>query len=60
MELIEGVERWDWGRAGAMMGLKVKEMEVLRPGAIGVPRPDEKPLEIPWSDHCGLRCNFTI
>jgi tyrosyl-DNA phosphodiesterase 2 len=44
----------------AMMGLKAKEMEVLRPGHIEVPRPGEKPVEIPWSDHCGLRCTFTI
>ncbi|KAG1787570.1 Endonuclease/exonuclease/phosphatase [Suillus plorans] len=44
----------------AMMGLKAKEMEVLRPGTIEVPRPGEKPVEILWSDHCGLRCTFTI
>ncbi|KAI6138999.1 hypothetical protein BKA82DRAFT_4228921 [Pisolithus tinctorius] len=44
----------------AMMGLKAKEMEVLHPGPIEVPRPGEKPVEIPWSDHCGLRCTFTI
>ncbi|EIW80146.1 hypothetical protein CONPUDRAFT_144342 [Coniophora puteana RWD-64-598 SS2] len=44
----------------AMMGLKAKEMEVLRPGPIEVPRPGEEPVEIPWSDHCGLRCTFTI
>ncbi|KAG1856540.1 Endonuclease/exonuclease/phosphatase [Suillus tomentosus] len=44
----------------AMMGLKAKEMEVLRPGTIEVPRPGEKPVEIPWSDHCGLKCTFTI
>ena len=44
----------------ATMGLKVKEMEVLRPGLIEVPKPSEKPIEIPWSDHCGLRCTFTI
>lgn len=44
----------------AMMGLKAKEMEVLRPGPIEVPRPGEKSVEIPWSDHCGLRCTFTI
>jgi len=44
----------------AMMGLQPKEMEVLRPGRIEVPRPGEKPLEIPWSDHCGLRCTFTV
>ena len=59
-----GVERR--GRLGsgrldkvAMMGLKAEEIEVLRPGHIEVPRPGEKPVEIPWSDHCGLRCTFT-
>jgi tyrosyl-DNA phosphodiesterase 2 len=60
-----GVERRDGLGPGrldkaAMMGLKAKEMEVLRPGHIEVPRPGEKPVEIPWSDHCGLRCTFTI
>jgi tyrosyl-DNA phosphodiesterase 2 len=44
----------------AMMGFEAKEMEVLRPGKIEVPRPGEKPVEIPWSDHCGLRCVFTL
>ena len=60
-----GVERRDGLGPGrldkvAMMGLKAKEMEVLRPGRIEVPRPDEKPVKIPWSDHCRLRCTFTI
>jgi tyrosyl-DNA phosphodiesterase 2 len=60
-----GVERRDGLGPGrldkvAMMGLKAKEMEVLRPGHIEVPRPGEKSLEIPWSDHCGLRCTFTF
>ena len=44
----------------AMMGFKANEMEVLRPGLIELPRPGEKPVEIPWSDHCGLRCTFTF
>ena len=44
----------------AMVGLKAEEMEVIRPGHIEVPRPGEDPLEIPWSDHYGLRCTFTI
>ena len=44
----------------AMMGLKAKEMEVLCPGSIEVPRPGERSVEIPWSDHSGLRCTFTI
>ncbi|KAG1901544.1 uncharacterized protein F5891DRAFT_1028489 [Suillus fuscotomentosus] len=60
-----GVERRDGIGPGrldkvAMMGLKAKKMEVFRPGTIEVPRPGEKPVEIPWSDHCGLRCIFTI
>ncbi|KAG6817785.1 hypothetical protein H0H87_003193 [Tephrocybe sp. NHM501043] len=44
----------------AMMGLKAEKMEVLRPGPIEVPRPAKKSLSLPWSDHCGLRCTFTI
>lgn len=44
----------------AMVGLEAEEIEVLRPGVIEVPRPGEESLEIPWSDHCGLRCTFTI
>ncbi|KAG9050433.1 hypothetical protein FS837_005506 [Tulasnella sp. UAMH 9824] len=44
----------------AMMGLKAEEMEVLRPGRIEVPRPGQESVEIPWSDHYGLRCTFTI
>jgi tyrosyl-DNA phosphodiesterase 2 len=60
-----GVERRDGLGPGrldkvAMMGLEAREMEVLRPGLIEVPRPGEKSVEIPWSDHCGLRCTFTI
>lgn len=60
-----GVERRDGLGPGrldkvAMIGLNSKEMEVLRPGLIELPRPGEKSVEIPWSDHCGLRCTFTI
>jgi tyrosyl-DNA phosphodiesterase 2 len=60
-----GVERRDGLGPGrldkvVMMGLKAEGMEVLRPGPIEVPRPGEKPVEIPWSDHWGLRCTFTI
>ncbi|KAG6827481.1 hypothetical protein H0H92_011612 [Tricholoma furcatifolium] len=41
----------------AMMGLvKAEKMEVLRPGTIEVPRPGQTSLEVPWSDHFGLRC----
>jgi len=35
-----------------MSGLRPDEIEVLQPGLI---QPDR-----PWSDHCGLRCTFTI
>ncbi|KIJ04867.1 hypothetical protein PAXINDRAFT_103988 [Paxillus involutus ATCC 200175] len=60
-----GVERRDGLGPGrldkvAMMGLKAKEIKVLRPGNIEVPRPGEKPVEIPWSDHCGLKFTFII
>jgi len=60
-----GVERRDGLGPGrldkvAMRGLKAKEMQVLRPGPIEVPRPGEESVEIPWSDHCGLRCTVTI
>jgi len=59
-----GVERRDGLGPGrldkvAMLGLRAEEIEVLRPGPIEVPRPGEKSVEIPWSDHCGLRCAFT-
>ena len=60
-----GMERRDGLRPGrldkvAMMGLKAKEIKVLRPGTIEVPRPGEKPVKIHWSDHCGLRFTFII
>jgi tyrosyl-DNA phosphodiesterase 2 len=35
-----------------MLGLQPDEIEVLQPGLIGA--------YTPWSDHCGLRCTFTI
>jgi len=35
-----------------MLGLKPDEIEVLQPGLNESDRP--------WSDHCGLRCTFTI
>ena len=55
---VAGVERRDglWpGRLHkiTMVGLKAEEMKVLRTSMIEVPRPGEKPIEIPWSDHCG-------
>ncbi|KAG6863423.1 hypothetical protein C0991_005874 [Blastosporella zonata] len=44
----------------ATMGLKAMELEILHPGRIEIPRPASESLEIPWSDHCGLRCTFTV
>ncbi|KAF9034207.1 hypothetical protein BDZ89DRAFT_1062641 [Hymenopellis radicata] len=42
----------------AMMGpLQATEIEVVRPGPI---ESGAESGEIPWSDHCGLRCTFTI
>lgn len=35
-----------------MLGLQPDEIEVLQPGLIDA--------YTPWSDHCGLRCTFTI
>ena len=35
-----------------MLGLQPDEIEVLQPGLIDA--------NTPWSDHCGLRCTFTI
>ncbi|KAJ7742558.1 Endonuclease/exonuclease/phosphatase [Mycena metata] len=35
-----------------MLGLQPDEIEILQPGLIGACTP--------WSDHCGLRCTFTI
>ena len=60
-----GVERRGGFRSGrldkvAMMGIQAEEIKVLRPGTIEVPRPGEKPVEIHWSDHCGLRFTFII
>ena len=60
-----GVERRD-GRGPrrldkiAMAGLEARKMEVLRPGFIRSPIPGGESIDSPWSDHCGLRCTFTI
>lgn len=61
---------WGAGRAGsrgkrldkiATLGpIKVEEMEIVRPGTIEVPRPAASSIFIPWSDHCGVRCAFTL
>lgn len=44
----------------AMLGIKPMRMEVLRPGSVEVPRPSQESSGIPWSDHCGVRCRFTV
>lgn len=51
-----GVELKNGRKAGrsdkvTMLGLKPDEIEVIQPGLIEAR---------PWSDHCGLRCTFTI
>lgn len=52
-----GVELEDGLKAGrldkvAMFGLEPDEIEVLEPGLVEA--------DGPWSDHCGLRCTFTM
>ena len=54
----QGANRLD--KVAMTPGLGAEEMEVMRPGPIEAPGPDEKSFCIPWSDHCGLRCTFTI
>lgn len=44
----------------ATLGVNADKLEVLRPGFVAVTRMGDFPLEIPWSNHCGLRCTFTI
>jgi len=59
------VERDDGLTAGrldkvAMLGVKAKDMEILRPRLIEVPKPGEDSDFIPCSDHYGLRLSFTV
>lgn len=44
----------------AMVGLIPKAVKVLQSGCITVPRPGNESVDIPWSDHHGLRCDFSI
>jgi tyrosyl-DNA phosphodiesterase 2 len=60
-----GVERHDGLGPGrldkvAMLGVEAKDMEILRPSRIEVPKPGEPPDYIPCSDHYGLRLRFTV
>lgn len=59
MELRDGLAPGRLDKV-AMLGVEAEEMEVLRPGFIEVPGPAAESKVIPWSDHCGLRCKFTI
>ncbi|KAG2353087.1 hypothetical protein BDR07DRAFT_1434756, partial [Suillus spraguei] len=43
----------------AMSGVDAKDMEILHPGLIEVPKPGEYSNYIPCSDHFGLRLSFT-
>jgi tyrosyl-DNA phosphodiesterase 2 len=60
-----GVERHDGLGPGrldkvAMLGVEAKDMEILRPDLIEVPKPGEDSDHIPCSDHYGLRLSFTV
>ena len=62
---VEGMKRHDGLEPGrldkaAMLGVEAKDMEILRPGLIEVPKPSENSDYIPCSDHCGLRLSFTV
>lgn len=43
-----------------MLGIEAKDIEILHPGLLEVPKPGEDSDYIPWSDHCGLRLGFTV
>jgi len=59
---VERHNRWGPGRLDkvAMLGVDAKDMEILRPGLIEVPKPGEDSDYIPCSDHYGLRLGFTV
>jgi len=44
----------------ATLGVEAKDMEILRPGLIEVPKPGGNSDHIPCSDHFGLRVSFTV
>ncbi|KAG2358633.1 hypothetical protein BDR07DRAFT_1417178 [Suillus spraguei] len=63
--LVDAVERDDVLGLGkldkvAMSGVDAKDMEILHPGLIEVPKPGEDSDYIPCSDHYGLRLSFTV
>lgn len=44
----------------AMLGVEAKDMEILRPGSIAVPKPGGESDSVPCSDHYGLKLDFTV
>jgi hypothetical protein len=44
----------------ATLGVEVKDIEILRPGLIEVPKPGEDYNYVPCSDQYGLRFSFTV
>ncbi|KAG6915677.1 hypothetical protein DXG01_010466 [Tephrocybe rancida] len=44
----------------AMLGIKAKDMQILRPGLNEVPKPGGDSDYIPCSDHYGLKLDFTV
>ncbi|KAH8828682.1 Endonuclease/exonuclease/phosphatase [Flagelloscypha sp. PMI_526] len=58
-------ERRDGLRPGrldkvALLGIEAKDIKLLRPGLIEVPKPGESSDYIPYSDHYGLGLTFTV
>ncbi|KAG2072916.1 hypothetical protein BDR04DRAFT_1127399 [Suillus decipiens] len=56
----KGLDGATWGVGVAMSGVDAKDMEILRPGLIEVPKPGEDSDYIPCSDHYGVRLSFTV
>ncbi|KAH9911441.1 Endonuclease/exonuclease/phosphatase [Epithele typhae] len=51
VELEDGLEPGRLDKV-VMLGLEPADIEILQPGLVGP--------STPWSDHCGLRCTFTV
>ncbi|KAI0651076.1 Endonuclease/exonuclease/phosphatase [Trametes meyenii] len=47
-------------KVATTVNCRAEAIEVIRPGVIEVPKPGGWSIEIPWSDHFGLRCIFSI
>lgn len=71
-QLCPGEDGFTWGLDGkgepfppgrldkvAVLGLRVKDVEVVHPGILDTGTDCESDTGVPWSDHSGLICSFT-